>query len=218
VGGTGSTRWACRGDYMPPLTIHEAIDIQIQGIFRELRPLEGESLEGQIGCSRAGPVDFTIDATSYPLTVFLRFSESLRAAVRTIPADTSVWVHPTLPAYGGERWWFVCPACGRHCGAIYCLPRGHFRLHGFDWACRRCQKLVYPSQREGKGERALRRLRKVLRRAGETWSPYCPPRVRPKGMHRKTYRRLQAQAFAVFSDAAATRRTARVLREGALWA
>jgi hypothetical protein len=67
---------------------------------------------------------------------------------------------PVSPARG-------CPACGHRCGAIYCLPRGHFRSHGMIWACRRCQRLVYPSQREGKGERALRRLRTVLRRAGE---------------------------------------------------
>lgn len=121
MGGRGSTRWRYRGDYVPPLTINEATEIRASGIFRELRPQEGRALGGQIGSSRAGPVDFTIDATSCPVTVFLRFSQLLRAAGIPVPADTSVWVLPTQPTYGGERWWFVCPACGRRGGAIYCV-------------------------------------------------------------------------------------------------
>jgi hypothetical protein len=217
MGGRGSTRWKSRGDHVPPLTINEAVEIRASWVFRELRPRAGRARRGQIRCSSAGPVDFTIDATSGPVTVFLRFSESLRMAVATVPADTSVWVLPTQPTYGGERWWFVCAACGRRCGAIYSLPRGHFRAHGMAWACRRCQRLVYPSQREGTGERALRRLRKVLYRAGAAWSSNCLPRHRPKGMHRRTFERLEAQAMAAFEAAAATRRTARVLRTGALW-
>ena len=217
MGGRGSSRWGYRGDYVPKLTINDATEIRARGIFRQLSPREGRALHGRIEFTSAGPVDFTIDATSSPVTVSLRFSESLRAAGISLPTNARVWVVPTHPTYGGDRWWFVCPACGRRCGAIYCLPWGYSRSHGMVWACRDCQNLVYPSQREGTGERGLRKLRKILRGAGAAWSSNCLPRHRPKGMHRRTFQRLEAEAMVAFAAAAATRRTARVLRTGALW-
>ncbi|MCY2931602.1 MAG: hypothetical protein NTV86_19345 [Planctomycetota bacterium] len=43
-------------------------------------------------------------------------------------------------AYGGHRWWFTCPACGRRRGVLV-LPPGE---QGF--ACRQCHGLLYASQ------------------------------------------------------------------------
>jgi hypothetical protein len=218
MGGKGSTRWGYRGDYVPPLTIHEASEIRARGLFRQQPPQIGRSVEGRLEASTVGPVDFTIDGTNWPVTVRLRFSESLRAAGLALPEDTSLWLLPTQPTYGGERWWIVCPACGRRCGAVYLVPRGRCRQHGMLWACRRCQALVYPSQHEAKGDRALRKLRTVLHHAGAAWSPFLLPRHRPKGMHRRTFDRLCAQAEIAFcAAAAASNRSARVLRTGTLW-
>lgn len=69
VGGTGSTRWGWRGDYMPPLTIYEAIEIRAKGIFQELRPLEGKALKGPPPTSNGGHIDQTFEvAGNTPLS------------------------------------------------------------------------------------------------------------------------------------------------------
>lgn len=93
MGGRGSTRWGHRGDYVPPLRISEATVIRVSWLFRELHPQEGTALVGRIPSSSATPVDFTIDAKSLPATVFFRFSEAIRAAGMTLPADTNLWLH-----------------------------------------------------------------------------------------------------------------------------
>jgi hypothetical protein len=214
VGGRGSTRWGYRGDYVPRPGIEEAFELRASRLLRSLHPHSGRCLTGQVDSAGLGPLEVKVDGSSWPITAFLCFSKRLRAAGLSLPEDTSIWLLPTQPTYGGERWWFLCPACGCRCGAVYHL--GHMRSE-LAWACRRCLRLVYPSQREGKGERALRRLRKVLRRAGETWSPFCLPRRRPKGMHRKKFHHLSLEATEAFMTAASNRRTARVLKEGRLW-
>lgn len=46
--------------------------------------------------------------------------------------------------YGGKRWWFRCPECGRRCRVLYIPPNeGVF-------SCRKCHNLTYESQQEGK--------------------------------------------------------------------
>ena len=44
----------------------------------------------------------------------------------------------TKPRFGGLRYWFMCPRCGRRVGKLY---------HAERWACRRCHHLTYQSQR-----------------------------------------------------------------------
>jgi hypothetical protein len=220
MGGRGSTRWrAVRGDYVPALALHEVTGIAMRTLTRVVRPERGRRLQGRLQGSPIGPIDLTFDGTSSPVTVQLRFCERLRVAGLPIPNDTTVWVLPTQPTFGGARWWFVCPACGRRCEAIYMLPWEYDRRHhGMVWACRCCQGLVYISQREGKGDRALRRLRKVLHQAGAAWTPDLIPRHRPKGMHRRTFARLKAEAGQALVVAAGSgRMAARSLRTGALW-
>ena len=130
MGGRGSTRWGYRGDYIPPLTTHDAIEIRASRLFRRHPPEVGRSFEGHLDGSSVGPVDFTIDGTCRPVTVNLRFSERLRAGGVAIPVDVSFWLIATDATYGGKRWWLVCPPCGRRCGAIYLVPRGRIRQHG----------------------------------------------------------------------------------------
>ncbi len=85
--------------------------------------------------------------------------------------------------YGGNRPWFLCPCCSRRVALLYLGTTGYF-------ACRRCRKLAYGSQRETEEGRALRKVSAIRKRLG--W----PPGVvrghgeRPKGMHRTTFRRL----------------------------
>lgn len=48
----------------------------------------------------------------------------------------------TSPFFGGVRYWFVCPSCGRRTAILY-LP---FRRKGF--LCRRCHGLTYQSSQD----------------------------------------------------------------------
>jgi hypothetical protein len=45
-----------------------------------------------------------------------------------------VYLHSTDCRFGGQRWWFNCPECGRRCAKLY------FRRHSL-FLCRRCHDL-----------------------------------------------------------------------------
>jgi hypothetical protein len=88
--------------------------------------------------------------------------------------------------YGGERAWFLCPArgCGRRVAILY---------GGKIFACRRCYRLAYESQTESAAYRALSRTQKIRMRLGGSGSMMDFFPEKPKGMHWKTYRRLEVQ-------------------------
>lgn len=87
---------------------------------------------------------------------------------------------------GGDRVWWRCPAvgCGRRVAVLY---------GGSVFACRHCHKLAYRCQRETDDDRATRRADTLRHRLkwepgilnGEGW--------KPKGMHWRTFERLQAE-------------------------
>lgn len=85
--------------------------------------------------------------------------------------------------FGGQRPWFVCPArgCGRRVAILY---------GGDIFACRRCYRLAYPSQREADYDRVARRAETIRRRLG--WEPGIlnGEGGKPRGMHWRTFERL----------------------------
>jgi len=85
----------------------------------------------------------------------------------------------------GTRWWVRCPVCNRRCGMLYLLtPRDQ-------WQCRVCARLGYFTKRLSRTGRLTHRAETLVRhRLGAEWTPYSSPPTRPKGMHRRTYRRL----------------------------
>ncbi len=95
--------------------------------------------------------------------------------------------------FGGSRPYFICPgivdsvACGRRVAKLH--SAGRYFL------CRHCYRLVYSSQSEGVGDRALRRANKIRQRLGGEpgTDTQFPPR--PPNMRRSTYERLRNQAF-----------------------
>lgn len=82
--------------------------------------------------------------------------------------------------YGGERPWFRCPRC---CGRVAILY-----LRGWP-GCRKCSRLVYPSQSDDAIARSWGRTYRIMRRLGQACDGYAVPR-RPKGMRRATFDRL----------------------------
>lgn len=87
---------------------------------------------------------------------------------------------------GGSRPWFICPArgCGRRVALLY---------SGAIFACRKCYRLSYSSQRERVDDRAARRADAVRAKLG--WEPGIlnGEGYKPKGMHWRTFERLKAQ-------------------------
>jgi hypothetical protein len=85
--------------------------------------------------------------------------------------------------FGGQRAWFLCPACSRRAAILY-IGRGT--------AGRRCRLLVYPSQRDTAYSRALSKAQAIHEKLGGS-GILCDPICKPKGMHSRTFWRLVDQ-------------------------
>lgn len=102
------------------------------------------------------------------------------------PMKYAVNLEWTTCGFGGRRVWWRCPAvgCGRRVAVLY---------GGRVFACRQCYRLAYRSQREAVDERATRRANTIRQRLG--WEPGIlnGNGLKPKGMHWRTFERLQSQ-------------------------
>ena len=74
------------------------------------------------------------------------------------------------------------------------MPTLQYLYAGEVFACRHCHQLVYETQRLTGDCRALRRAQAIRIRLGGTGSITEEVPLRPKGMHRRTYDRLRAEA------------------------
>lgn len=72
----------------------------------------------------------------------------------------------TRPNYGGQRWWFVAPCCGRRVRILY-LPLSGQRIRP---ECRGCLNLHYVSQRQSYVERHKAYELHLLRNFGYWWA------------------------------------------------
>lgn len=89
------------------------------------------------------------------------------------------------PTVGGQTKLFKCPCCHK--------ARVHLYLNDPFFMCRECARLTYKSRRERDPVRAFRKWNKLSKKLGgiglDEW--YCAKR--PKGMHKSTFERLQAE-------------------------
>ncbi|MCC6983610.1 MAG: hypothetical protein IT535_10105 [Bauldia sp.] len=117
-------------------------------------------------------------------------SAGVRLSYRTRPYGEDDWtdVDELVPFawsgtnFGGQRRWFVCLSCRRPCRVLY---------GGSRFRCRRCQRLTYGSQYEPRWQRGLTRAQKVRMKLGGSGSMDDVFPLKPKGMHWRTYRRLE---------------------------
>lgn len=58
-----------------------------------------------------------------------------KLAVNNLPIELA----KSHTGYGGERFWWICPMCGRRCGILYRHPIDQ------QIACRKCLRLKYRS-------------------------------------------------------------------------
>lgn len=56
--------------------------------------------------------------------------------------NSVVALDKTFPFFGGVRWWFVCPACGRRTAILYA------RFGREEFLCRSCHGLTYQSSQD----------------------------------------------------------------------
>ncbi len=87
--------------------------------------------------------------------------------------------------YGGVRAWWRCPAAG-------CGRRAAILFGGSVFACRRCHQLAYRCQRETSDNRATRKADKLRDRLGWEAGILNDNGGKPKGMHWRTFDRLEA--------------------------
>jgi hypothetical protein len=102
------------------------------------------------------------------------------------PMQYTVLLDWTPCAFGGRRVWWRCPAVG--CGRRVAVLHG-----GRVFACRQCDRLAYRCQREADDDRATRRADTIRRRLGWEVGILNGNGLKPKGMHWRTFERLQAE-------------------------
>lgn len=100
---------------------------------------------------------------------------TLRFYIREVEYARRIGIARTPCPFGGNRPWFVCPACRTRVGVLFELST--------DYLCRRCHKVSYRSQRASVCTRTWIKQGKIERILGPNFD-------RPKGMHHKTYLRL----------------------------
>src|SRR5437899_1408956 len=155
-----SSRW---GRTQVRRTVGDLLSIRTRDLLRRAPIRDSSRVHGTVPSSRTGPIQFVIDAAVWPVEVELSFARLV--AGEWHPESWKLWLLPTASHVGGGRWWFLCPPCGRCCAELFYDCRSPMI-----WACRRCFGLVYPTQRESRGLRARRRLRKVLANLGASFT------------------------------------------------
>src|SRR5277367_2262353 len=116
--------------------------------------------------------------------LFLVFQVPSDGAPEHIPVIRRAPITWTTCHFGGRRPWFECPYCRRRSAVIY-MAEEHM-------ACRRCFGMAYASQQEPVRQRGLMKAQKIRMGLGGSPSMMDTFPDRPKGMHWRTYHRIQA--------------------------
>jgi hypothetical protein len=176
MGGIGSgNRWRSKSATCADF---QRIDLATMRRRNWLTPGGPRQLYWTRGGERVGSIGYTVNPHSMTLDYRTRDDGGEWKPVRY-----EVWLQRTRPHFGGERLWFLCPRCHRRCRILY---------GGAYFYCRKCYRLGYESQSEESWQRQITRAEKIRARLGEDQCVEWPFPPKPKGMHWKTYRRLEA--------------------------
>ncbi len=120
---------------------------------------------------------------SITITVIPDHGVTLRYTIRgeSVPESFVRW-ETTAPHFGGLRYWWLCPSCGRRCADLY---GGRYFL------CRKCHDLTYRTAQCGNLSESIGNrmwaIRKRLKAKGWLTDPLPG---KPNYMHWRTYFRL----------------------------
>jgi hypothetical protein len=167
MGGPGSgNRWRSSGATCEG---NKRIDLKYLKKRGWLKPGYRYSLSWTLGDEPSGNINYTAHEGHILL-------EEWTPVTQTVRFDYTE-VH-----FGGQRQWFLCPRCQRRCRIVY----GGSRFY-----CRKCYRLKYQSQAEDSAQRAITRAQATRKRLGGFEGIDDPFPPKPKGMHWKTYNRLE---------------------------
>ena len=138
---------------------------------------------GTIRWSRGGRTTGSVGYAIAPGGLRLRYMIHNRDG-KSVAIDELFPLTCTPVAFGGSRPWLICIGCQRRCRVLF---------GGARFRCRRCHGLRYESQYEPAFARAASRCHKIRKRLGQVGSIELPFPPKPKGMHWRTYRRLEAE-------------------------
>lgn len=150
---------------------------------------------GYLNVGSNGSLRWSRNGEVYSFINFRTSADAIRLLYKTRPqggewkdVDYSTPISWDACRFGGERPYFICQGLG-------CFRRVQHLYGGNPYfVCRHCMNLAYKCQREQWHERASRRADKIRDRAGMDWSYFdCPELFKPKGMHWKTFRKLQRE-------------------------
>ncbi len=179
MGGLGSGTWY-RWDRKTTTEEVSRLDIRYMNIHCGIRsPGSSGVISWSCGGEPSGSVSYRVGKDSLLLKYKFRSHGEDWTDYRE-----SILFDRTPCHYGGERLWFLCPHCSSRVAVLY----------GADvrFLCRHCYELPYGSQNETYIDRMMRKARKVRRRLGASENLFEPIWEKPKGMHWRTFRRLQA--------------------------
>lgn len=83
--------------------------------------------------------------------------------------------------YGGYRYWYLCPHCGKRTSVLYRAGL---------YVCRHCIGANYQTQLNQPLDNIRRKMHKVASKLKWVEVGYKEVPLRPKGMHQKTFNRL----------------------------
>ncbi len=176
MGGAGSGRYA---SYLATTT-DDMLDIDLAWLRK--RGILDRPFWSKITWSRGERTHASVSVVAS--------SEGLRLSYSVIESGEKKSITETIPFsftnanFNGRRQWFQCPSCRRNCRIIY--GGDYFR-------CRQCYGLKYESQYEKPFSRATDRALKIRQKLDDYGGIDDPFPQKPKGMHWKTYDRLQAE-------------------------
>lgn len=164
---------------MPKLKITDCCQIDIREMKRKWM-LELLHFDGAFQWHLAGfacPVSVTLARNGITIGQRDRQNNYIEYFVPMVSTDCHM---------NGSRPWFSCPECGRRAAILYSKAAGKF-------ACRKCQRLAYPSQSKSVGVRAHRAANNIRRQLGWKVGTANPEGDKPKGMHWSTFEKLHTR-------------------------
>jgi hypothetical protein len=185
MGGYGSGR-----QYGRPIA-EESRRIDLAWMIRKGMAVPGGYRSGTLSWTRgndpAGRIGYSCDMRDPDSAeLVLQYTITDRENGETRDYKHRVRLSCTEPHFGGKRWWMHCPVNGARVGKLYMPPGAEA------FASRTAWRLGYKSQRVTQRDAVFERLFRLQRRLGCTEGWEMPIR-RPKGMHHRTFERLERE-------------------------
>lgn len=180
MGGHGSGRRVGLGLTADLCHRSHSIDLAWLQKKKMLNPGRWSTVTWSVRGEKTGSIRLTLAGAGVMLSYKTRrIGEDWRDVAEVVPLIS------TSTNFSGRRQWFECLSCRRRCRILY---------GGTLFRCRKCQGLRYETQYEPGFARAATRALKIRERLGARGGIDDPFPPKPKGMHRRTYEKMQAEA------------------------